>query len=85
MENWATELMGDGEADKANIDSLTKLVKEMRTTITTIAEFKGRLDRSTTKINIEKVEGKVLTLVNVILEDVCDDCRSKITEVMSKQ
>lgn len=85
MENWATELMGDGEADKSNIDSLTKLVKEMRTTITTIAEFKGRLDRSTTKINIEKVEGKVLTLVNVILEDVCDDCRSKITEVMSKQ
>ena len=85
MENWASDLMSDGESDKASIDSLTKLVKEMRTTITTIAEFKGRLDRTTTKINVEKIEGKVLSLVNVILEDVCDDCRSKITKVMSKQ
>lgn len=82
LESCSTTVMMEDKLDKTMIDSMTKLTKEIRSTITTIAEFQGRLDRSTTTINIQTVESKILKLTNVMVQEMCPECRIKLIPVI---
>ena len=80
------EFVGKGETvDKSAVDMLTKLTKESRETVKTIAEFQGRRDTVTTKVQIDSMETKVLNLTNVLLQEACPTCKAKMMEVLQSQ
>ena len=80
------EFVGKGEdVNKSAVDMLTKLTKESRETVKTIAEFQGRRDTVTTKIQIDSMETKVLNLTNVLLQEACPTCKAKMMEVLQSQ
>ena len=78
LESFTSEMMIQEGFDKGMVDSLTKLTKEVRTTVITIAEFQGRMDRATTIVNVQNVENKILKLTNVLVGEVCEECMEKI-------
>lgn len=80
------EFVGKSETvDKSAVDMLTKLTKESRETVKTIAEFQGRRDTVTTKVQIDSMETKVLNLTNVLLQEACPTCKAKMMEVLQSQ
>lgn len=84
LESFTSEMMIQEGFDKSMVDSLTKLTKEIRTTVVTIAEFQGRMDRATTIVNVQNVENKILKLTNVIVGEVCDECMAKIIPLIEE-
>lgn len=83
IDEWITYISESGSYDTRNGELLVKLLREMRQTIESLAAFQGRLDKSNNvNVKIESVEMKFLALTQVLLQEVCEECRGKIIEII---
>ena len=69
-----------------DVEVALKIMRELRLTIESLAEFQGRIDtKSHTTINIDNMNMKFLSITNVIRTRLCPKCRQEmlaaITEV----
>lgn len=69
-----------------DVEIAIKVMRELRLTIESLAEFQGRIDtKSHTTINIDNMNMKFLSITNVIRTRLCPKCRQEmlaaITEV----
>lgn len=85
MQEWVDYLMKADEINKGTVDSLTKLVREIRTTLVTVAEFQGRTDGNRTKTKVESLEITMFNLTNMLIKEACPICRAKVIEVLETQ
>jgi hypothetical protein len=85
MQEWVDYLLKEDEVNKGTVDSLTKLVREIRTTLNTIAEFQGRTDGNRTKTKVESLEVTMFTLTNMLIKEACPLCREKVIHVLETQ
>ena len=74
-----------------DVELALKVMRELRLTIESLAEFQGRLaTRAThTTINIDNMNMKYMSITNAIRTELCPACRAKmanlITEISSTQ
>ena len=74
-------IMDEKRVDKNTIDAGTKLTREIRLTLESLAQFQGRLDKTST-VQLTQINMKYLQLTTVLLSEVCDECRGKIIRVL---
>jgi hypothetical protein len=85
MQDWVDYLMKEGEVNKGTVDSLTKLVREIRTTLVTVADFQGRTDGNKTKTKVESLEVTMFNLTNLLIKEACPVCQAKVIELLETQ
>ncbi len=81
--DWLTYVTDAREISKDQIDLGIKLSKEIRATITALAEFQGRLDKGGNVVaKMEHIEAKYIKLTTKIVTEVCPECQQKILTVI---
>jgi hypothetical protein len=85
MDEWFKYL----EAHATDRESITlglRLVREMRETTKSLGEFQGRLNANKNPIvQIETLNLQYNQLTNLIMTEVCDECRDKIILLLNSQ
>jgi len=67
------------------METMIKLIRETRDTIKTLGEFEGRLNRQTpVQINISMINQRYERLQDFLLNEVCDECRLKVINLMDE-
>ena len=68
-----------------DIDIALKVMRELRLTIESLAEFQGRIDtKSHTTINIDNMNMKFLSITNVIRTRLCPKCRQEMLTAIAE-
>ena len=70
------------DVDRSKVDMLVKLTQEIRRTVESIAELQGRLGPGDTVVQIQILNGRVMDMTNMILDNSCPECKMKILEAM---
>ena len=84
LKDWLKFTVENGKTDKFTIDSGTKLAREVRMTLESLAQFQGRLDRSSS-VNITQINMKYMQLTSMLMSaEVCPACRQKIIAVLDE-
>lgn len=81
---WMEFIIDQGDINRGTVDSITKLTKEARSTISMMAEFQGRVNNESNQLRIDNMEVTVLNLTNVILQEACPICRAKVIEILDQ-
>lgn len=86
LKRYARALSIQQSTSARDIDIALKIMRELRLTIESLAEFQGRISsKSHTTINIESMNMRLLSITNVIRTRLCPKCRQEmlaaITEV----
>ncbi len=75
----------DIEASPQLIMMITRLVREIRETLLSIATLQGRIGAGQSNERIKIMEQRVLNITNVILQDTCPECREKIVRLIESE
>ena len=89
LEEWTgfiiSTVSAPKDVDRAKVDMLVKLTQEIRKTIESIAELQGRLGPGDTVMQIQVLNGRVMDLTNMVLDNSCSDCKMKILQAMERK
>ena len=68
-----------------DVELAIKIMRELRLTIESFAEFQGRIDtKSHTTINIDNMNMKFLSITNVIRTKLCPKCRQEMLTAITE-
>ena len=67
---------------KVNLQALTALIREYRTTMMALADIKKKMAESEKILEVEQYNKKLDQLVTAITEVLCPACRAKVIEVL---
>jgi hypothetical protein len=85
MDQWF-KVLESGTTDQTTIRLGLSIVREMRMTTESLAEFQGRLERKgNTTVQIETLNMQYNQLTTAIMEGVCPECRARIIQHLSAQ
>lgn len=83
MDEWVRLTMEVNDFDANRIRAGTSLMREIRETLKTLAEFQGVKETGGNySIQITQIKQEYIALTNFIMEEACDSCRAKIIDVM---
>ena len=89
LEEWTGYIISTVSApkdvDRAKVDMLVKLTQEIRKTIESIAELQGRLGPGDTILQVQILNGRVVDLTNMVLDNSCPECKMKILNAMERK
>lgn len=85
LRDWIDYLMEQPkDLDSRKISSLTTLTKEIRAVIVELANLQGRIQKG--EIHVDKMQvNNIAILTDVLLEEVCDECRPRVIEALEKR
>lgn len=83
FKDWMKYCITNGNPTKADVDLAMKLGKEMRETIKTLGEFRGKLNRnSSVNVNVAIINQKYMALTKALTTEVCPECRLKVINLL---
>jgi len=85
LKDWTSYYMKSSTITNRDMETMIKLIRETRDTIKTLGEFEGRLNRQTpVQINISMINQRYERLQDFLLNEVCDECRLKVINLMDE-
>lgn len=83
FKDWMKYCISQGNPTKADVDLAVKLGKEMRDTIKTMGEFRGKLNRpNNVNVNVEIINQRYVALTQALTTEVCPECRQKVINLL---
>lgn len=85
LEDWVNYICAIKDFDRENIKLALMLTKETRATLHDLAEFQGRLNQGgNVNVKIETMNNRFVLLTNLIVQEVCPECRQKVLEAIDQ-
>ena len=69
---------------KTNLQALTGLIREYRSTLQAVAELENKVRESEKILEVEEYNRKLDRLVSVLTEELCPKCKAKLVEVLDE-
>jgi hypothetical protein len=86
LKKWSRALSIHQSSSTKDIDTGLKVMRELRLTVESLAEFQGRLaSKSHTTINVDSINMKYMSMTNVIRTELCPTCRQKMLAAISEE
>lgn len=86
LKKWSRALSIHQSSSTKDIDVGLKVMRELRLTVESLAEFQGRLaSKSHTTINVDSINMKYMSMTNVIRTELCPTCRQKMLAAISEE
>lgn len=86
LKRWARSLALHQASSTRDIDTGLKVMRELRLTVESLAEFQGRLAShkiSNMTVNIDTMNMRYMNITNAIRTELCPTCRQKMLEVIT--
>jgi hypothetical protein len=77
LELWLDGMIIDNKIERGTMDMALRLIKEIRENLKVIAEMNGDINRADPKVQIINITNDFKRLTNVLMMDLCDNCRPK--------
>lgn len=77
LELWLDGMIVSNQIDRATMDMALRLIKEIRENLKVMAEIDGKLNKADPKLQIINIKNDYKRLTNVLMMDLCDNCRPK--------
>lgn len=77
LELWLDGMIIDNNIERGTMDMALRLIKEIRENLKVIAEMNGDLNRADPKLQIINITNDFKKLTNVLMMDLCDQCKPK--------
>ena len=77
LELWLDGMIVDTKIERSTMDMAIRLIKEIRENLKVMAEIDGKLNKSDPKLQIINITNDFKRLTNVLMMDLCDECRPK--------
>ena len=85
LKRYAKSLSIHQSTSTKDVEIALKVMRELRLTIESLAEFQGRIDtKSHTTINIDNMNMKFLSITNVIRTRLCPKCRQEMLTAIAE-
>jgi hypothetical protein len=85
LKRYSRSLSIHQSSSTSDIKTALQVMRELRLTIESLAEFQGRLaSKSHTTINIESINMKLLSITNVIRTRLCPTCRKEMLAAIAE-
>lgn len=85
LKDWLNYCVQTDKMRREDYKIALQMIKETRETLKALGEFQGRLDsKSNVTVNIEMINQKYLQITNLLMNEVCDECRLKVINLMDQ-
>lgn len=86
LKRYARGLSIHQSSGSKDVELSLKVMRELRLTIESLAEFQGRLaTRTHTTINIDTMNMRYLSITNAIRTELCPTCRQKMLTIITNE
>jgi hypothetical protein len=85
LKDWMNYCVSSGQYSRQDLELAMKLNKEVRETLKTLGEFQGKMGHSSsTTINIDVINQRYMQITNLLMTEVCPECRLKVIDLMDQ-